>query len=67
MTALAASGRFVVVYSSNTSEPAKVPHVRHREFTGDVARRFPEFGLVRTMENRYPEESPCRFFVFERR
>ena len=62
----AASERFVIVYSSNRADPAKVPHVRHREFTTDVARRFPEFRLVRTVENRFPEDSFCSFFIFER-
>lgn len=62
----AASERFVIVYSSNTSEPTEVPHVRHREFVRDVARRFPEFRLARTLENRYPEDSFCGFFIFER-
>lgn len=62
----AASGRFVIIYSSNKDEVATLPHVRHREFTVDVEHLISDFRLARTMENRYPEESPCRFFVFER-
>lgn len=62
----AASSRFVIVYSSNKNEVTTLPHVRHREFTVDFAHLVSDFRLTRTMENRFPEESPCRFFVFER-
>lgn len=62
----AAAQRFVIVYSSNKNEATNMPHVRHRPVTADVARRFAEFRLVRTIENRYPADSFCDFFVFER-
>ncbi len=62
----AASRRFVIVYSSNIDRAGNLPHVKHREFTVDVERLISGFRLARTIENRYPEQSPCRFFVFER-
>jgi hypothetical protein len=61
-----ASRRFVIVYSSDGSQKATVPHVRHRTVTADVRRRFPGFAQVRTIQNRYPRESFCEFFIFER-
>ncbi len=61
-----ASRRFVIVYSSNKAEATRVPHVQHREFTLDVGRRFADFRLVRTIENQYPKDNLCSFFVFER-
>ena len=61
-----ASRRFVIVYSSNKAEATRVPHVRHREFTADVKRRFNDFRLVRTIENPQPKDNLCSFFVFER-
>ena len=62
----AASRRFVIVYSSNKAEATKLPHVRHREFTLDVRRRFADFRLVRTIENPNSNGHHCSFFVFER-
>lgn len=61
-----ASRRFVIIYSSNREEKTSLPHVRHRSVTADAGRRFPEFSLVDTIENRYPEDSFASFFVFER-
>jgi len=59
--------RFVIVYSSNHDAPQTAPHVRNRFFTGDAAERHPEFVLTKEIENRYPEESESRFFIFARR
>jgi len=62
-----AARRFVIVYSSNQEAARTVPHVRHRRFTQDVAERMPEFALIREIENRYPDDTESRFFVFARR
>jgi hypothetical protein len=62
----ATSRHFVIVYSSNKDEATNMPHVRHRNVTADVARRFARFRLARVIENRYPEDSFCNFFIFER-
>lgn len=59
--------RFVIVYSSDHDGEQTVPHVRNRRFTGDVAERYPDFVLTRELDNRYPEDSESRFFIFARR
>ncbi len=58
--------RFVVIYSSDRDSPGPAPHIRHRAVSADVARRFPDFRQVETMANRYPDESFCSFFVYQR-
>jgi SAM-dependent methyltransferase len=67
------STRFVVVYSSNTDEPAPALHVRHRPFTRWVDENRPDWKLVEHVPNPYPydENHPkttsfADFFVFER-
>ncbi len=62
----AAAGRFVIIYSSDEEEPQRLPHVRHRRFTHHVAQRFADFSLVDQIENRYPNVTPCSFYVFAR-
>jgi hypothetical protein len=61
-----AARRFVIVYSSDEKIARTLPHVRHRRFTRDVAERIPEFMLTREIENRYPEDTESRFFIFSR-
>lgn len=58
--------RYVVVYSSDRDETSGSPHVRHHRFTADVARLYPEFRLVRHVENPHRSETFADFFVFER-
>jgi hypothetical protein len=60
------SAGHVVVYSSDRDERAGVPHVRHRNVTADVAKRFPTFRLAHTIENEHPDLSPCSFFIYRR-
>jgi SAM-dependent methyltransferase len=60
------AGKFVIVYSSNTNQITRSPHVRHRCFTDDVAHRFHQFRLIRRMPNRHPEFSHAEFFFYER-
>ncbi len=70
----AASERYVIVYSSNTSSNLGVEneHVKHREFTRWVDERATEFRLIRHVPNRYPYAgdhhagSFADFFMFER-
>lgn len=61
-----ASTRYVIAYSSDGAEASPAPHVRHWHFTADVGRMHPEFRLVRTVENPYPDRTFARFFMFER-
>lgn len=60
------SRRFVIVYSTDEALRRSTPHVRHRHFTSTVRKRFPEFRLMKRLDNPYPDESPCSFFFFER-
>ena len=69
----ASARRFVAIYSSNGSERAPAPHVRHREFTLWIARHLPEWHLLKFVKNPYdhdparPEETTfADFYVFER-
>lgn len=61
--------RFVIVYSTDTDKQAQQQsvHVRHRNFTRDVAERFPQFELLRKLHNRHPEQSPADFFIYRKR
>ena len=61
-----ASRRLVLVYSSDKEQAQTAPNVRHRSFTVDVAAQHGDFRLIRTVENRYPKDSACSFFLFER-
>jgi len=65
--------RFVVVYSSNTDQPAAALHVRHRTFTDWIDGHRPQWTLVEHVANPYPydENQPkttsfADFFVYER-
>jgi len=66
-----AATRFVVIYSSDCDRRVSA-HVRDREFSPDVARRFPGWKLVRHQPNPYPtqqygrEGSDADFFVYRR-
>ena len=60
------SRRFVIIYSSDGEAKSAIPHVRHRPLTVDVARHCPEFRLLDRIANRYPEQSFCSFFIYER-
>ena len=59
----AASKRFVLIYATNYDKRSDV-HVRHRHFTPDVARWFPEFELGQTLDA--PDPKLCPFFVYRR-
>lgn len=61
-----ASRRFVIVYSSDCEASTRSKHVRHRRFTADVLRRFPQFRLIRTVRNPHRDDSFADFHVFVR-
>jgi SAM-dependent methyltransferase len=61
-----AARRYVIVYSSNREDRARAAHVRHRAFLRDVQAWFPEFRLVRKVDNPLPEQSFADFYVFSR-
>jgi SAM-dependent methyltransferase len=60
------SRRFVIIYSSDMDDKSAAPHVRHRRFTTDVHRDFTNFRQINRIDNRYPEQSFCSFFIYER-
>ena len=60
------SRRFAIIYSTDEALRQSTPHVRHRQFTSTVRKRFPEFQLIKKLDNPNLDESPCRFFFFER-
>lgn len=62
-----AAKRHVIIYSSNREDSASAAHVRHRLFLRDVEAGFPQFRLVRRIENERPAESFADFYVFERK
>lgn len=64
--------RFVIVYSSDSDQPATAQHVRHRKFTDWVRQEKPDWVLRRKIGNRYPSSddssgsSFADFYVYER-
>ena len=62
----AVARRFVVIYSSDRDARGSTRHVRHRAVRADVARRFPTFRHIETVPGLYPDESFCKFFVYQR-
>ncbi|MFN0165990.1 MAG: class I SAM-dependent methyltransferase [Bryobacteraceae bacterium] len=70
----AAAGRFTVIYSSDTDEPAPTPHVRPRQFSRDVAARFPNFRLDSVLHfpgttdftSHHSGNTPASFYFYRR-
>jgi SAM-dependent methyltransferase len=62
----ACSHRWTIIYSSNRPARDGAWHVRNREFTGDVATRFPDFELVRVIENPHRDLTPADFYIYRR-
>jgi hypothetical protein len=46
--------RFVIIYSSDSEERSRAPHIRHRWHSGWVARNLPEWTVVRRGQTPYP-------------
>jgi hypothetical protein len=71
-----AASRFVCLFTSDADTlrvtEATAPHVRHRPVVRDVATMFPQWRLVRRVENPFPHRpgisgtSFADFFVYER-
>ena len=49
--------RYVGIYSSNHDEPGHVPHVRHRSFSGWMARNAPDWHCSGFVDNPYPYDA----------
>lgn len=61
-----ASREWVIVYSSNEVRTGFEAHVKHRAFTRDVERWFPDFVLQTESPNPWAPRTHSRFFVFRR-
>lgn len=69
-----AASKFVIIYASDFDEyDVSVAHVRHRNFTKDVAENYKEWKLVESHENPFQKDhksteygSFAKFFVFQR-
>lgn len=68
-----AADRFVIIYSSNTNEQHKAPHVRHRKFTDWADQNRTEFPLIAYIPNIFPYDvndpdntSFADFYIFQR-
>ena len=48
------AGRYVLIYGSDWDNPGHVPHIRHRWFSGWVARRRPKWRVCARAANPYP-------------
>ncbi|MCZ6887182.1 MAG: class I SAM-dependent methyltransferase [Gammaproteobacteria bacterium] len=70
-----AAERYVVIYSSNTSEQAarQPPHIRHRRFSDWIDRTHPQWELVLEIPSRHPYDSNtgsgsfADFYVYQAR
>lgn len=61
----AASRRYVVIYSTNTSSGRTAAHVRHRNFTSWIDEKLPQWRLARTARGPRSELGGADFFVYE--
>jgi methyltransferase family protein len=53
----AAGERFVAIYSSNCERAATAEHVRHRRFTDWIEQNAPNWQLMMTVPNQFPEDA----------
>jgi SAM-dependent methyltransferase len=53
---IAASRKYLCIYSSNDERPGHVSHVRHRRFTDWLAVNAPRWTLISHVPNPYPED-----------
>lgn len=62
--------RYVIIYASNFDGPdiRGASHVRHRKFTTDIANRFPQWSLLKLVENPYKfkESTEADFAIYSR-
>lgn len=60
------SKKFVIIYSTNAILKNEYPHIKHRIFTKFVEINYPNFILKNTIDNKYPKQSSCKFFIYEK-
>ena len=63
-----AAKKYVIIYSSDTDQnpPLKLPHYKNRYFTKWLQKNIPNWKLIKVLKNKYPKESDCRFFIYEK-
>ncbi len=65
--------KYVIIYATDKNKLGRFyeRHVRHRNFTKDIAIHFPNWKLIKKIKNKYPAEegrteaSPADFFIYE--
>lgn len=64
---------YVIIYSSNVEREVSARHVKHRKFTPYIAEHFPDWKLLKQIENPYPAKSDddrfgsfSEFYIYER-
>ena len=65
--------KYVIIYATDKNKSGRFyeRHVRHRNFTKDIAIRFPSWKLIKKIKNKYPagegmaEASPADFFIYK--
>jgi len=68
-----AGTKYVIIYSSNSTESANDVHVRHRKFTDWVDANINEFYLVEVIPNKHPYEgdyktgSFAEFYIYKKK
>lgn len=62
----ACSKKYVVIYSTNTTNLKGSSHIKHREFTKLVDEKFNNFTLIKQIKNEFPEKSGAEFFIYEK-
>lgn len=64
-TIFSASDKFICIYSTNYEKTTAI-HVRHRKFTDFILKNFPEWTLIKFIENEYKEKTECDFYFFQK-
>lgn len=62
----AAAERYVIIYSSNSTDESTALHVRHRRFTDYVAANCRDWKLDRMLENPHKPKSFADFYFYVR-
>ena len=64
------SDKYVMVYSTDFNEDETV-HVKHRKFSDDVAKMFPQWELLEVVKNKYPgrgeQMSLADFYIYKKK
>ncbi len=62
------SDKFVIVYSTDTDINAvlRTSHIKNRQFSKWVEHNLSDWKLIRRIKNRFPNESACDFFIYQK-